>query len=82
MNSISHNIRYLSHDLKTRFHTCKTYSNKKSNHFKIKDILRMHHISKASFMRWMKKFDGTKESLIDLPKTQKLHIQILIQRQK
>lgn len=71
MNSISHNIKYFPHDLNTRFHACKTYSNRKSNHYKIKDILRMYHISKASLMRWMKKFDGTKESLIDLPKTPK-----------
>ena len=65
MNSISYNIKYLPHDLNTRFHACKTYSNRKSNHYKMKDILRMYHISKASLMRWMKKFDGTKESLND-----------------
>ena len=51
MNSISHNIKYFPHDLNTRFHACKTYSNRKSNHYKIKDILRMYHISKASLMR-------------------------------
>lgn len=48
MNSISYNIKYLPHDLSTRFHACKTYSNKKSNHFKKKDVLRMHHFSKAT----------------------------------
>ena len=32
MNSISHYINYLPHDLNTRFHACKTYSNRKVNY--------------------------------------------------
>lgn len=66
MNSITQSVRYLPHDLNTRFHACKTYKNRKSNHYKLRDILRLYHISKSSLMRWMRKFDGTKESLVDI----------------
>lgn len=68
MNSITQKVRFLPHDLKTRFNACKTYINRKANHFKLKDVLRLYHISKASLMRWLRKFDGTKESLIDKSK--------------
>ena len=71
MNSITQNTRYLPHDLNTRFYACKIYSNRKNNHYKTRDILRKYHISKSSLMRWMRKFDGTKESLIDLSKRPK-----------
>ena len=71
MNSIAQNIRYFPHDLNTRFYACKVYANRKNNHYKTKDILRKYHISRASLMRWMKRFDGTKESLMDLSKRPK-----------
>lgn len=58
-------IRYLPHDLNTKYKACQSYSNRKHNFYKLKDILRLYHISKASLMRWMKKFDGTRESLVD-----------------
>ena len=61
-------INYYPHDLNTRFHACITYSKRKDNHYRLKDILRLYHISKASLMRWMKRFDGTKESLKDKSK--------------
>ena len=66
MDILTQNIKYLPHDLTTRFNACKVYSNRKANHYTLKDVLRTYHISKASLMRWMKKFDGTKESLMDL----------------
>ena len=65
MNIISKKIQYVSHDLNTRFHACKTYS---SNIYSVKDICRLYHCSKASLMRWMKRYDGTKDSLKDLSK--------------
>ena len=68
MNSIPQNIKYLPHDLNTKFHACQTYVNRKANHYKLRDILRLYHISKASLMRWMKRFDGTKQSLINKSK--------------
>lgn len=71
MSSIPQNLRYLPHDLNTKFHACQTYSNRKNNHYKLRDILRLYHISKASLMRWMKRFDGTKESLCNYSKKPK-----------
>ena len=61
MKSIPHNLRYFPHDIKTKFHACKTYSNGK---YKVHEICRLYHCSKASLMRWMKRYDGTKESLV------------------
>lgn len=69
MNTITQNTRYFPHNLSTRYHACKTYANRKNNHYAMQDILRLYHISKPSLMRWMKRFDGTKESLVDRPKT-------------
>ena len=71
MISITQNTRYLPHDLNTRFYACKLYANRKNNHHSTRDILRKYHVSRASLMRWMKRFDGTRESLIDFPKTPK-----------
>ena len=61
MNSISQNSRYLPHQINTRFYAVKLYRNGNS----ISYVCRKYHISKASLMRWNKKYDGTKESLID-----------------
>ena len=61
MTSISHSLRYLPHDLNTKYYSVKLYRQTKS----IKHVCRRYHISKASLMRWNKKFDGTKESLLD-----------------
>ena len=57
------------HDIKTKYHAVSTYRN---NHYSVEHICLKYHISKASLMRWNKKFDGTKESLQELsrrPKT-------------
>jgi len=61
MNNISHSVRYCEHDLVTRFKACKLYSNKS---FSVRDVCRRYKVSKASLMRWMKRFDGSKDSLI------------------
>ena len=61
MNSIPQNIRYLPHTLDTRYHAVKTYRNGTSVAF----ICRRYKVSKASLMRWNKRFDGSKESLCD-----------------
>lgn len=61
MTSISHSLRYLPHDLNTKYYSVKLYRQTKSIHH----VCRRYHISKASLMRWNKKFDGTKESLMD-----------------
>ena len=61
MNTITQNQRYLPHTLETKYHSVKTYITGCS----IKFVCRKYKISKASLMRWNKKFDGTKESLLD-----------------
>ena len=61
MTSISQSLRYLPHDLNTKFYSVKLYRQTHS----INHVCRRYHISKSSLMRWNKKFDGTKASLID-----------------
>ena len=57
MTSISH----YPHSLNTKFYAVKIYRNGNPISF----VCRRYKCSKASLMRWNKKFDGTKESLID-----------------
>ena len=61
MISIPQNFRYLAQTLNTRYHMAKTYRNGASVVF----ICRRYKVSKASLMRWNKRFDGTKDSLRD-----------------
>ena len=60
MTIISKKIRYVSHNLNTRFHACKTYSNKT---FSIKDISKIYHFYNAYLMGWVQLFDWIKVSL-------------------
>ena len=53
--------RYIPHTLETRLAVVKTYRNNNSISF----ICRCYKVSKASLMRWNKRYDGTKESLMD-----------------
>ena len=69
MNSITHNKRYLPHEISTKVYAVNLYRNTKDIGF----VCRRYHISKASLMRWNKKYDGTKESLC--PKSHKPHSQ-------
>ena len=59
--NIKHNQRYIPHLLQTRYHAVKTYRNGNSVSF----VCRRYKISKASLMRWNKRFDGSIESLKD-----------------
>ena len=61
MSSIPQNNRYLPHELNTKFYAVKLYRNGNNISF----VCRRYKISKSSLMRWNKKFDGTKESLVD-----------------
>lgn len=61
MTSISQSNRYLPHELNTKYYAVKLYRTGTSVHF----VCRRYKISKSSLMRWNKKFDDTKESLID-----------------
>ena len=61
MTSISQNNRYLPHELNAKYYAVKLYRTGTSVHF----VCRRYKISKSSLIRWNKKFDGTKQSLID-----------------
>ena len=59
--NIKHNQRYIPHLLQTRYHAVKTYRNGNSVSF----VCRRYKISKASLMRWNKRFDGSIDFLRD-----------------
>ena len=61
MSNITQTQRYLPHTLDTKFYACKLY---RGGH-DVKFVCRRYHISKASLMRWNRRFDGTRESLVD-----------------
>ena len=61
MNTITYSQRYLPHEINTKFFAVKLYRTGVGIHY----VCRRYHISKSSLMRWNKKFDGTKESLLD-----------------
>ena len=61
MNSITHSQRYLPHTIETRLYAVKLYRGGCSVQF----VCRKYHISKASLMRWNKRFDGSRDSLKD-----------------
>lgn len=61
MTSISQNNRYLPRELNTKYYAVKLYRTGTSVRF----VCRRDKISKSSLMRWNKKFDSTKKSLID-----------------
>ena len=60
MESIAHKKRYLQHELTTKIHAVKLYRKERDIQF----VCRRYHISKASLMRWNKRYDGTDESLM------------------
>jgi transposase InsO family protein len=55
-------ISRLPHEMKTKYYACQTYA---AGHSSVIYICRRYHISKASLMRWMTFFDGTKPSLVN-----------------
>ena len=59
MDSISHKVNRCPHNFPTKLHAVKTYR-QFSN---VSYVCRKYHISKASLMRWNKKYDGTDESV-------------------
>ena len=61
MNTITHSQRYLPHKINTKFYAVKLYRSGVGVSF----VCRRYHISKFSLLRWNKKFDGTKGSLLD-----------------
>ena len=69
MSSITQNKRYLPHEITTKENSVKLYRQTKDIGF----VCRRYHISKASLMRWNKKYDGSRESLA--PKSHRPHTQ-------
>ena len=61
MNTIPCTQRYLPHELNTKFYAVKLYRATNSVSF----VCRRYKVSKSSLMRWNKKFNGDKASLID-----------------
>ena len=61
MSIIPHQKRYLPHEIGTRIHAVTLYRSAKDIEF----VCRRYKISKASLMRWNKRYDGTPESLAD-----------------
>ena len=65
MDSITQNSkntkRYLPHDIKTKENAVKTYLNNRD----IEYTCRKYHISRSSLWRWVKKYNGSRESLED-----------------
>ena len=61
MSIIPHQKRYLPHEMGTRIHAITLYRSAKDIEF----VCRRYKISKASLMRWNKRYDGTPESLAD-----------------
>ena len=61
MTSISQTQRYIPHELNTKYYATKLYRSGYSVNF----VCRRYKISKSSLMRWNRKFNGSKESLID-----------------
>ena len=57
------NARYLPHKIENRIAAVKMLRN--SPRYSIHSICRKHHISISSLWRWNKKYNGTKESLMD-----------------
>ena len=59
MNSIAHSSRYLPHEMSTKIGAVKLYRQTGDIRF----VCRRYHVSKASLMRWNKRYNGSKESL-------------------
>ena len=62
MNILTQERNYLPIDIDTKLHAClrRVVSN-----WPIKKILSYYHVKRSSLYRWLKKFDGNKESLLD-----------------
>lgn len=67
MNSITQNKRYCPHEITTKINSVKLYRETKDISF----VCRRYHVSKASLMRWNRRYDGTRESLV--PKSHRPH---------
>lgn len=61
MKSIPQKKRYCPHLISTRYYAVKLYE----KYHDVSFVCRRYHVHRSSLYRWIKRFDGTKESLID-----------------
>ena len=61
MDIITQKKRYLPHEINTRIKSVKAYRETKD----IRYVCRRYHVSKASLMRWNKRYNGERQSLSD-----------------
>ena len=62
MNILAQEKNYLPIDIETKYHAC---SRRVVSSWSIKKVLSFYHVKRSSLYRRLKKFNGTKESLID-----------------
>lgn len=62
MDIVSQERNYIPIDLDTRFHAC---SRKVDSHWKVSKVCSFYHVKRSSLFRWLKIYDGTKDSLKD-----------------
>ncbi len=59
MKSIAQKKRYLQHEVTTKLYAVRLYRQVQD----VQYVCRRYHVSKASLMRWNRRYDGTRESL-------------------
>ena len=59
MKSITQKKRYLQHEVTTKLYAVRLYRQVQD----VQYVCRRYHVSKASLMRWNRRYDGTRESL-------------------
>ncbi len=57
----NNNLRYLPHETKTRLYAVELL---KSGMASVEFVIRRYHISRASLYRWLRRYDGSKASLV------------------
>ena len=62
MSILTQTRNYIPIDIETKFHAC---CRRVVSEWPIKKIISFYHIKRPSLYRWLKRFDGTKESLED-----------------
>lgn len=62
MSILAPNRNYVPIDVETRFHAC---SRRVFSPWPIRKVLSYYHIKRSSLYRWLRRFDGTKGSLLD-----------------
>ncbi len=62
INILALERNFIPIDIENRYYAC---ARKVDSLWSIRKILSFYHIKKSSLYRWLKRFDGAKESLVD-----------------